>query len=54
VSALGGSLGLFTGIAIIMIFEVLELTWDIIYNIWQYKNAPKHKSGSVGQQIKLK
>jgi len=34
ISALGGSLGLFTGIAIIMIFEFFELAWDLAFNIW--------------------
>lgn len=46
VSALGGSLGLFTGIAIIMIFEILELTFDIFYNIWKNSNQPKEKGKS--------
>ena len=39
ISALGGSLGLFTGIAIIMIFEILELCWDLFFNIWTYMTA---------------
>jgi hypothetical protein len=36
---LGGSLGLFTGIAIIMIFEVIELLWDILFNVWKHTTA---------------
>jgi hypothetical protein len=34
IAALGGALGLFTGIAIIMLFEILELAWDVGFNIW--------------------
>jgi hypothetical protein len=41
---LGGSLGLFTGIAIIMLFELLELAWDLVFNIWSYLNPPLDKS----------
>jgi hypothetical protein len=47
ISALGGSLGLFTGIAIIMLFEVLELLWDISVNIWTYKCPPKNQETKV-------
>jgi hypothetical protein len=38
ISALGGSLGLFTGIAVIMLFEVLELAWDLAINVFRYLN----------------
>jgi hypothetical protein len=38
ISNLGGALGLFTGMAIIMIFEGFELTFDLVYNIWKYLN----------------
>jgi Amiloride-sensitive sodium channel len=36
VSNLGGSLGIFTGMAIIMIFEILELICDIFFAVWRY------------------
>jgi hypothetical protein len=41
ISALGGSLGLFSGIAIIMIFEIFELAWDLFYNIWIFATLGK-------------
>ena len=55
ISALGGSLGLFTGIAIIMIFEMLELSWDIFYNIWTYMTAggPKGKKNEAITERRL-
>ncbi len=37
------SLGLFAGIAIIMIFEILELGWDIFFNVWTYTTAKNSK-----------
>jgi hypothetical protein len=36
VSNLGGSLGIFTGMAIIMIFEILELICDIFFAVCRY------------------
>ena len=44
---MGGSLGLFTGIALIMIFEMVELAWDIFYNIWAYMTGPRSKEKIV-------
>ena len=43
ISNIGGSLGLFTGMAIIMIFELLELSWDVVYNIWNHLNGSNRK-----------
>jgi hypothetical protein len=40
---LGGSLGLFTGIAIIMLFELAELCWDLFFNIWTFMTQPKDR-----------
>jgi hypothetical protein len=41
VSNLGGSLGLLTGMAIIMIFEILELICDLFFAVWRYMTAKK-------------
>ena len=39
-AALGGALGLFTGIAIRMLFEIMELAGDLVLNVWCYLNKP--------------
>ena len=36
VPGLGGALSLYLGIAIVMAFEVLELIWDLITNIFKH------------------
>ena len=36
VSNLGGALSLYLGIAIIMCFELLELTFDLFINVWNH------------------
>ena len=36
VSGLGGALSLYLGIAIVMAFEVFELIWDLISNIFKH------------------
>ena len=41
ISALGGSLGLFTGMAMIMIFEIFELFFDLFLNISDYLTSSK-------------
>ena len=41
VSGLGGALSLYLGIAIVMAFEVLELIWDLIWNIFNHFNKTK-------------
>jgi hypothetical protein len=33
------TLGLFTGMAIIMIFEIFELSYDILLNLWTYATS---------------
>jgi hypothetical protein len=43
ISTLGGSLGLFTGMAIIMLVEILELVWDLFYNVWNHVTSAKTK-----------
>jgi hypothetical protein len=55
VAALGGALGLFTGIAIIMLFEIMELTWDVGFNVWDrfyktpFRPRSKVSSSNFGQ-----
>jgi hypothetical protein len=44
ISALGGSLGLFTGMAIIMIFEVFELFCDLICAFGKHLTSYNNKT----------
>ena len=40
---IGGALSLYLGIAIIMAFELVELFWDLIVNIFKYCAKSKDK-----------
>lgn len=53
ISSLGGALGLYVGIALIMIFELLELLVDIILAIWRYYNAGGKPKKSPDGEIEL-
>ncbi|XP_059081142.1 degenerin deg-1-like [Tigriopus californicus] len=39
VAALGGALSVYMGIAVIMIFELLELVIDLVLNVWKFYNG---------------
>lgn len=38
ISAIGGAISAFTGFAIIMTFELVELMFDFIINTWKHFN----------------
>jgi len=37
-ASLGGALSLYLGVAIIMVFELVELAVDLVLNVWNYKS----------------
>ncbi len=37
--ALGGGLSLYLGVAIILLFEIVELGYDLVVNLWRHKRA---------------
>ncbi|CAM6055018.1 unnamed protein product [Sphagnum tenellum] len=45
VASLGGALGLYMGMAVIMMFEVVELVFDIAFSIW------KNQQSAVSRKI---
>ncbi len=38
-SSLGGALSLYLGMAVVLLFEVLELILDLAINTWRYLNG---------------
>ena len=38
-SSLGGALSLYLGMAVVLLFEVLELLLDLVLNAWRHLNG---------------
>lgn len=47
-SALGGALSLYLGVAIILIFELFEMAAKIFMNVWKYLTAPTKMANGGG------
>ncbi len=50
---MGGGLSLYLGVAIILLFELVELGYDLVVNLWRNKGMEtKGRSGGKGKPPK--